>query len=194
MLATKNIDDYGNADLDQRNRAVAAINYILPGSSVTGWKALVAKGWQANLIEVWSGGLPTNPINGSNISNTNPGGAADRPNRNFAIDPTSGANRGIGNWILRSAYVQQAAGTLGSTHRNQIFGPNYRHLDISVFKGFELHEHLRAQFRAELYNVANQANFANPNVILTASNFGTITSTNVNYQPRLAQFALRLDF
>lgn len=194
VLATKNVDDYGNSDLDQRNRAVAAINYALPGRQLKGIAAILGKDWQANLIEVWSTGLPTNPVNGSNISNTSPGGAADRPNRVFSVDPFGAPNRGINNWVLKSAYVQQPAGTLGTTHRNQVFGPNFRHLDISVFKGFDLTERLRLQFRAELYNVANQASFANPNMTLTASNFGTITSTNVNYQPRLAQFALRLDF
>ncbi|MDR3726359.1 MAG: TonB-dependent receptor [Terracidiphilus sp.] len=44
VLATKHIDDYGNSDLDQRNRAVEAINYTLPGQSLNGIRALIAKG------------------------------------------------------------------------------------------------------------------------------------------------------
>lgn len=195
VLATLNLDDYGNADLDQHNRIVVAGNYALPfGASAKGLKGTLVKGWQFNVINVWATGLPTNPVNSSNRSNTSPNGSADRPN--YAPGFTSGRinHPTISEWFNTSAYVNQPIGTLGNTRRNQIFGPHYRHVDASLFKTFSMFRESNLQFRAEGYNLANQANFSNPGTTVGNSTFGTITSTQPNYTPRIFQFALRLQF
>jgi hypothetical protein len=83
---------------------------------------------------------------------------------------------------------------VGSERRNSLYGPNFRHIDLSLFKNFPIYERLNAQFRAEAFNVLNMANLGNPNLTLGTSSFGTITSLNNNYNPRLIQFALKLTF
>jgi len=50
------------------------------------------------------------------------------------------------------------------------------------------------QLRAEAFNITNTSNFANPNANLGASNFGTVSALAYAYQPRLVQFAAKLQF
>src|SRR5882757_6585733 len=51
--------DYGNSDVDIRNRLAFSANYELPfGKSARGLVAMLAKGWQANSILVWESGEP----------------------------------------------------------------------------------------------------------------------------------------
>jgi hypothetical protein len=46
--------------------------------------------------------------------------------------------------------------------RNPFRDPGFRDWDLSITKGWRFKERLTAQFRAELFNVLNHPNFANP--------------------------------
>lgn len=120
---------------------------------------------------------------------TLPGGKRFNPaafNASFAI----GAN------------AQARQGTLG---RNVLRGFGVSQTDLAVRKNFGFTENLRMQFRVDVFNVFNQANFANPSGILTSGNFGRATQTlnrslgglGSIYQiggPRSVQFAAKLQF
>jgi Carboxypeptidase regulatory-like domain/TonB dependent receptor-like, beta-barrel len=64
----------------------------------------------------------------------------------------------VGNSIL----VPQAYGSLGTTGRNIFRDQGFKNLDMSVTKQFKFKERLSAEFKAELFNVLNHPNFANP--------------------------------
>jgi hypothetical protein len=71
------------------------------------------------------------------------------------------------------------AGQVGSSRRNMLRGPGLSQLDLTLIKDTKITERLTVQFRWEVYNVLNRANFA-PFVInnsVTSSSFGTISNT-----------------
>jgi hypothetical protein len=81
VLQTTYIDDYGNGDLDIRSRVIVTDNYEPPyGRSFTGLKGVLVRGWHANLINIWSTGLPFTVLNGTNVDGTDPNGGADQVN------------------------------------------------------------------------------------------------------------------
>src|SRR5207253_2946774 len=105
-----------------------------------------------------------------------------------------------------------ATGTdFGNVGRNVLRGPKQTNVDFSIIKRFPLGESKNIEFRAEFFNLLNHVNFANPisnfNAVPATSidpnsgqimpnsssgDFGRITSTSSN--PRLIQFALKLNF
>jgi hypothetical protein len=76
-------------------------------------------------------------------------------------------------------------------------------VDFSVFKTFRVYERVKAEFRAEFYNLFNTPQFTNPDSNLGdfsfsgsgayTGNYGTINSTRA-YSEREIQFALRFTF
>lgn len=203
--------DYGNGPLDVRQRLAFTGNYELPfGKASSGARRELIKGWQFNVIGVWSTGFPYTVTNASNINNTLPGSSnTDRPD--MVSDPTL-SHPTIQAYFNPAAFVPQAPGTIGNEARNALYGPSFRHVDLSLFKIFPLSERFNLEFRAECFNISNTPNFAAPNLSLPApggtpitlsnindptvnpTHFGQITAMNYNYAPREFQFALKLRF
>ena len=185
--------EYGNSTLDLRNRLAGNIDYALPFSqSATGLRGLIQKGWQLNLIGVINSGTPFTVTNATDVGNTLPGqNNVDRPNQ---IAKAASSHPTLTEFFNTSAFVAQAAGTIGSERRNVLFGPHYRHLDLSAFKTFPIGDRFKMEFRAESFNLTNTSNFAVPNSSLGGSNYGQITATSSAYTPREFQFALKLTF
>ncbi len=213
--------DFGNSDLDLRDRIVFTGSYDLPfGQHDSGLRGALLGHWQVNILQVWSTGTPFTVTNGgANVSNNRPGTAGtDSPNM---IAKPKLSRPGVHQFFNTAAFARQATGTLGFLQgyspalinptpgpylerRNQLYGPHQRHLDVSFFKTVPLHDEMALQLRAEGFNVANVTNFNTPvNSFVTSAaapttqtnpTFGQLTSTMPSYNPRLVQFAAKLIF
>ena len=135
--------DYGNADLDVRQRFAVMLNYNLPlGKSLRGGTAYLIKGWSVNAIYAHSTGLPTSiseqgggpPGTVTNASGILGFRGGDTPNQ--VGNPNAGRVHTLQAWFNTSAFAVQAPGLLGNARRNCVYGPSQRHLDFSVSKTF----------------------------------------------------------
>ena len=149
--------------------------------ATSGPQSALLGGWQINGILSSRSGTPFTPS--INFDNANSNGASNRPN---VIGSTSGP-RTLNEWFNTAAYAVPAPFTYGSAGRDSLRGPRYTDLDFSLFRDFKIHERYVVRFRAEVYNLFNHPNFANPDGTLEDATFGQITSTNGF--PREYQFA-----
>jgi hypothetical protein len=79
----------------------------------------------------------------------------------------------------------------GTSGRNILFGPSLDEWDISFIKRNRITERFSLEFRAQLFNVFNHANFGIPAATTDTGDFGQITSAKT---PRDIQFGLKLSF
>ena len=61
-----------------------------------------------------------------------------------------------------SVMIPPALGSLGNMGRNLFRDSGFKNFDFSIAKNWHFGEKLRAQFRAEFFNILNHPNFANP--------------------------------
>jgi hypothetical protein len=211
--------EYGNGNLDLRDRVTGTFNYSLPfGHNLHGILGVLAKGWQGNGLIVWNTGMPFSVTNTINRTGTRPSaGNTDRP---MMIGNGKVGHSNINKWFDTNDFAFQKVGTVSNQRRNQLYGPGLQRVDLSLFKNFDIYERLKLEFRTEAFNVLNTAQFANPNASLSlvsctaananaapcagstypvagfapATTFGTISATSNAYNPRLIQFAARLKF
>jgi hypothetical protein len=101
-------------------------------------------------------------------------------------------------WFDPCQFTLQSPGLLGNVGRNTVQSPGLIRVDLGVLKSFPVSESNRVEFRWELFNLFNHANFSGPSssVFSNATTFnqaaGTITSTEGS--ARQMQFALKYIF
>jgi len=210
--------EYGKGDTDIQNRFALSLNYELQyGKEFSGIRKAVFAGWETNIITAWQSGKVFSIVEtGSGADNPNDcdylgqckprgfnnratpqnSGGADRPNQNADARLT---HKTLTEFFNTSAFAPQPLGTVGNTQRNSLFGPDFRHVDLSLFKNFPVTQRVNVQFRVETFNISNTPNFYirnnnQPEQQFGNAGFGKITQTDPNYTPRQYQFALKLQF
>lgn len=89
------------------------------------------------------------------------------------------------------ASCELGAGRFGNFGRNVLRGPGFVNWQLAAFKRTKITERQNLEFRAEFFNLFNQAQFINPIGDIGSTNFGRILETE---DPRIIQFSLRYMF
>lgn len=172
----------------------SGIVYELPfgkgrSRTLSGWRDVVAGGWQVAAIIRLQSGSPLALTQATNL-NAFAGFGIQRPDR-IANPNLPPEERNTGRWFDTSAFRQVPQFKIGNSSRNPVVGPGYSAADVMLGKTVMLNERLRLEFRAEAFNVTNTPPLGNPNTSLGNAAFGTITAA---LDPRVFEFVLKLHF
>ena len=179
-------DSRGLSDFDARHRFVINGLYELP---FRGNK--LVEGWQLSTIVQSQSGNPVNIV----VNNTTFTGINNtlRPDVTGPVSILGTPNR----WFDISPFVVPV-GRFGNLGRNVVIGPGFNNTDISVIKRTNITENQLIEFRWELFDVFNHANFGQPGRVVGTTNFGQITNTRFptsdSGSSRQMQFALKYKF
>jgi hypothetical protein len=200
----------GLADYHAKHNLVLNALYELPfGRGLEGWRRTLGYGWQLAAIGHLRSGSPLTVFLRGNRSRSqwapslNANAGFDRPSMAPGRTHESAVLGSPDLYLDPAAFVLQPAGTLGNLGRGTFTGPDLRTFDVAAMKNFHLSEKTNVQFRAEVFNLANRANFAPPNLQVfpgsataaseqALSAFGRIRSTVTS--ARQVQFGIRVSF
>jgi Carboxypeptidase regulatory-like domain/TonB dependent receptor len=219
--------DRGLSDFDARHRFVVSGLYELPftGNQLKeGWQlSFITQSQTGNPVTLLAGnagavgaapaanansltGLATlrpdvnGPVTISPTAATNVIGVQWFPNQ--VCDPRPGGSCPSGSVvILPVAFINgKTIYHFGSLGRNVVIGPRFNNSDISLIKRTKIGEHQLIEFRWEVFDVFNHANFGQPGrtAQVGSTSFGVITNTRFatgdSGSSRQMQFALKYKF
>ncbi len=183
--------DYGFNKYDVRHTFNLSVLYSVPfghgrrfGSNASTLMNALLGGWEVGGIVSARSGLPvavqivrpdilyvdaagtyfTNPAAGRSPVINTPGGGASRnvrrPDLVPGVDPY--INQGGLLYLNPAAFAVPMPGAWGNLERNSIYGPAFRQVDMVFSKSFNVAGRRGLEFRAEVFNLFNRANFAGP--------------------------------
>jgi hypothetical protein len=97
----------------------------------------------------------------------------------------------VDKWFETTDFVAVPSGTFGNAGRNNLRGPNWKSLDMSLQKRFSAGP-TNLTFRWDVFNVFNTVNLGLPEANITSAAVGTIST--LAGDARLMQFSLRVQF
>ena len=171
--------EYGNSNFDIRNRFTWVFAYDLPKMG-GGWQKL-KNGWGLGSTLSLQDGQPfqLNYNFGPSNDYSGSGEGDDRPD---VVGPIIYHSHNPTNFLDLTAFAipctitaaAQAAPTgtdadcvpgtrhFGNLGRDALRGPSFKQWDLAIYKNTQITERVGLQLRADIFNVVNHPNFANP--------------------------------
>jgi hypothetical protein len=141
--------------------------------------------WQISPLVRWQSGNRSTVTTGVDNALTGMGGQ-----RAVQILDDPYGDGSPNNYLNRAAFTTPASGTYSDLRPFSIVNPSRLQNDMAVTRSFRFGANT-LQFRWEVFNVINRVNYNAPVTALNNTNFGKILSAG---DPRIMQFALKVDF
>jgi hypothetical protein len=177
--------DYSYCSSDRRHvfNVSAVVRVPQFGSGVV--KAVFSD-WQFAPLVRWQSGNRSSITTGVDNALTGMGGQ-----RAVQVLDDPYGDGGPANYLNRAAFASPAAGTYSTLAPFSIVNPSRLQNDLAVTRTFKVGPAQNLQFRWEIFNVINHVNYNAPVTALNSASFGQIQSAG---DPRIMQFALKIDF
>jgi hypothetical protein len=211
---------YGLSNYDARNRFVFNYVWDLPVPKFDGFKGKLLDGWQVSGILSFQSGFPVRITSQDDVElldTTFDFEAPGQPNlvgtfkkvnpRSTvcaaftgplaqAVDPTAPDCQPVSGYAFDPNLFTNATvtpGTIGNAPRSICCGPGINNWDMSFSKQTMFGERWRMEFRADVFNIWNHAQFytVDGNISNQGGTFGQVLHVR---DPRLLQFALKFHF
>ena len=198
-------NEKGLAREHMKHRFSASYVYTLPWgqgrqflSNLGGVGEAVLGGWELSGIVRMNSGSPHTPT--LSINNSGFGRRDDRPN--LIGDPKKDNPHPTEGWWNPAAFagpgdpLGPAPGEVGNAGKGSLIGPGFAGWDFSLLKRFNISEEQDLQFRFEVFNFLNQANFfpLNRNFGSRATPSASFGTTGTALDSRQIQFGLKYLF
>ena len=147
---------------------------------------MIAKDWIVSGIYTAHTGHPFTVNQSNNNVGTNMTGLP-----NVVGDPSGPQT--VSQWFNVAAFQAVPSGTFGNEVRNQLTGPGFQNMDLTIQRQIRLTTGFAVGLRWDIFNLFNTVNFGLPNRVLASpATLGTITS--LASDPRTMQLSVRLTF
>ena len=220
--------DRGLSDFDARHRFVISSLYEIPwkkSKAIGGWQlAGIVQSQSGNPVTLLAGNAAAIGAVGAANSNSLTGVATLRPDAgapvsilrtavvgsngvqwfpNLTCDPRPGGSCPSGSVAILPVSVVSGTRTVyhfGSFGRNTVTGPSFNNVDFSLIKRTKVGENKLIEFRWEVFDLFNHANFGQPGRVaqVGSTTFGVISNTRFptgdSGSSRQMQFALKFKY
>jgi hypothetical protein len=204
-LAPENINcracDRGSSDQDIRQYFASSAVWQIPyARGLHGVARKAFDGWELSGIGSARSGRPVNLMVTRKVTDLpDQNNANQRPDYVYGA-ATTPSHQTVGDWLNLSAYAVPTKGKWGNVGKNTARGPGLWQMDPALTRRMRLTERFALDFRAEMFNVLNRAQYGDPVAsISNAVQFGRIvapvnTGSTGSGTPRQMQFMLRLSY
>ncbi len=188
---------YGLSAYDARNRFVFNYVWDLPVPKFDGFKGKLLDGWELSGILTFQSGFPIRITSQDDIEELDSTDLFEFPGEPNLTGPFHTQNIRQNNGFVFNpdlfTNATVAPGTIGNAPRSICCGPGINNWDMSFNKQTKLGERWLMEFRGDVFNIWNHAQFysVDGDVSNTGSTFGQVQHV---HDPRLVQFSLKFKF
>lgn len=211
---------YGPSIFDVPNRFSLSFNYSLKGlRGGRGAAGYLTGGWGISGTSIFQSGYPVTADNTNGFLAVCGSGALSNVTGCSSSDPAVAFQAGSGDYnadgdnlaypdamsyaqssnnkawlsgaIPKTDFAVPAFGVEGNEKASLFRGPNFYETDVNFYKDNRITERVNFEFRFEIFNLFNRANYANVDTNIPDGIFGQATAS---HEPRFWQLAGKISF